>query len=71
VRQLWYVEIPFAIDPDQEYSDVDTFNNISDAFLLNKPYVYDSNLPKALATKVPEMESVISKKWDSKVLTFP
>jgi len=46
--------------------DLPTFNDIADAFLLNKPYVYDSNLPNSLAQQVPDMQLVLNKQWDSK-----
>jgi len=46
--------------------DLDTFDDIGEAFLLNKPFVYDSNLPSSLASQVPSMRDVLNKNWDSR-----
>lgn len=41
----------------------DSFNTIGDAFLLNKPYVYDSNLPASLASRLPNLQAVLDHKF--------
>jgi len=44
-----------------------SFNDIANAFLLNRPWVYDSNLPTRLGNLVPYMQMVLDKNWSSKV----
>jgi Deoxyribonuclease II len=43
--------------------ETDSFNDIGSAFLLNKPYVYDSNLPSSLAARLPNMQAVLDHKF--------
>jgi len=40
-----------------------TFNDIAYQFLFNKPYVYSSHLTTTLEKDLPNMVSVLNKKW--------
>jgi deoxyribonuclease-2 len=43
--------------------DLDTMNTVAQAFLLNRPYVYSSNMPSSLINSVPYMAQVAQKQW--------
>ncbi len=41
------------------HADLDNLDNAASAFLLNKPYVYDSNMPGALKSNMPNLAAVL------------
>jgi predicted phage gp36 major capsid-like protein len=41
------------------HADLDNLDNAASAFLLNKPYVYDSNMPDALKSNMPNLAAVL------------
>jgi len=45
---------------------LDALNDVGNAFLLNRPYVYDSNIPDGMSGLVPSMAQVVAKKFNSK-----
>jgi len=46
--------------------DTPVFETVAYAFLLNRPFVYDSTLPQSLMYDVPPMQQVIDKKFEIK-----
>ena len=48
-----------------------TFSDVALALLLNRPYIYDYNMPTALTNKVSYMYEVVNGVWNSKVLYRP